>query len=162
MSSELDKALFDSDSAELSQGLRIDVAVATSSRYQIRLYLCLALIIAALAGFESLNLWQWPLLLVSALISWIAFRWRHQPLAHLTQPPLNRTEFADWGLLIETYRGEQLWRGQLIEAQDYSRAIILKFEINHPQSRLLNCVIYRDQVTPQGWHQLKVLAQVNR
>ena len=162
MSLELDKALVDRDSAAEPKGLRIDVAVATSSRYQKRLYLSLALIIAVLAGLGSLSFWQWLLFLVSALISWIAFRWRCQPLAHLTQPPLNRTEFADWDLLIETYRGAQLWRGELIMAQDYSSAIILQFEINHPQSRLLNCAIYRDQVTPQGWHQLRVLTQVNR
>lgn len=140
--------------------LRLDTVVAASSRYRRMIYIAIAICLGLLAYLANFNYWQFGLLMVSAILA-IAAAWLTKlPLVRLTQPALTRSVYQDWLLMMSTTRGEALWRADLLSVQEYGVVIVLKFAVAHPQRRMISRAIFRDQVTPQAWHQLKVLAQL--
>lgn len=140
--------------------LRLDADIQHPSWYKRRFYMIIGVSLVLLSYLAALSYWQYLIMAVSTLLALVGAAWTNQPLQHVTQPKLTRSLYSDWHLLIDAIHGPELWRGQLLSVQDYGWAVVLRFEITHPSRRTVSHAIYRDQVSPQAWHQLKVLGQV--
>ncbi|WP_131667777.1 hypothetical protein [Psychrobacter pygoscelis] len=140
--------------------LRLDAKIATRSSYRLFIYAIIAVWIALMAYLADLNYWQLALLLFSAIVSIVGAWLTQLPVVHISQPALTQSLFKDWQLMMSTSRGEALWRADLLSIQDYGPTVVLKFAVSHPQRRSISHALFRDQMTAQSWHQLKVIAQL--
>jgi len=144
-----------------TDSLRIDTAMRPSSRLRRLLYISLASALILLAWLASLALWQYVLILVIsvAVISYLALS--RPMLLHLTQPPINQRIDRNWQLLMRTGRGDELWQAGLAAVDPYPWLISFEFIIVEPYyRRALSVTIFRDQVSPEQWRELNILANV--
>jgi hypothetical protein len=81
-------------------------------------------------------------------------------LLHLTQPPINQRIDRNWQLLVRTGRGDELWQAGLAAVDPYPWIISFEFIIVEPYRRALSVTIFRDQVSPEQWRELNILANV--
>ena len=144
----------------LINALRIDTAIRTASRLRLLLYIGLASVMIILGWLASLALWQYVLILIvtTAVITYLALS---QPiLLYLSQPPLSQRVDRQWQLLIRTGRGDELWHANLNTVHRSRWALSFKFDIVEPYQRALLTTIFRDQVSPDQWRELSILANV--
>lgn len=143
-----------------AQALRIDAKVAPVSRYEFGLYALMIVGVAGLSVLARLPVWQYLLLLLVLALSVGLVYLSRIPLIHITQPKLSRHLYHGWQLLLQTSHQRQLWQANLLAAQDYGLAVMLKFAVMHPQQKVIYRMIYCDQVSTQAWHQLKILVNL--
>ncbi|MDE4455401.1 hypothetical protein [Psychrobacter sp. DAB_AL62B] len=140
--------------------LRIDTAIKAMSYLRMAFYSVLASAIIILAGLASLSLWQYVLMLIisAAVISYLALS---QPiLLHITQPPLDKSVYQNWQLLIRTGRGDALWQAELSTLNHYRWVICFDFIVIEPYQRRLSVAVFRDQVSAEQWRELTILANM--
>ena len=128
----------------LLSSLRIDAPIKPMSRIRLIFYLVLATALLTLAALASLALWQYVLILIvsAATVSYLALS--RPILLHLSQPPLNKSMYQHWQLLMRI--------------SSYSWVICFKFIVKEPYQRPLAVAIFRDQVGAEQWHKLSILA----
>src|SRR5699024_6526439 len=97
----------------LLSSLRIDAPIKPMSRIRLMFYLLLASALLILAALASLTLWQYVLILIvsAATVSYLALS--RPILLHLSQPPLNKSIYQHWQLLMRSSRGDNLWQAEL-------------------------------------------------
>lgn len=140
--------------------MRIDTAVQSSSRLRLLLYIALISLISSLAGLASLGLWHY-LLLVSVSVGVGAYLALSRPtLQHLSQPPISQRADKGWQLLMHTGRGEALWQAELLNVHSYFWLIHFDFLTIEPFKKSISMTTYRDQVSPEDWRELNILATV--
>ena len=138
--------------------LRIDAPIQPASYLRLLFYMLLASVMMILAGLASLALWQYVLIFVVtvAAISYLALS--RPILLHLSQPPLDKSIYQHWQLLMRSSRGDALWQAQLTAVSNYQWVICFSFMIKEPYQRPLSVVVFRDQVSAEHWRQLTILA----
>ena len=142
----------------LLSSLRIDAPIQPASRIRLMFYLLLASALLILAALASLALWQYVLILIvsAAALSYLALS--RPILLHLSQPPLNKSIYQHWQLLMRSSRGDNLWQAELVAVSSYSWVICFKFIVKEPYQRPVSVAIFRDQVSAEHWHELTILA----
>lgn len=138
--------------------LRIDTPIKPASYLRLLFYMLLASVMVILAGLASLALWQYVLIFVvsAAVVSYLALS--RPTLLHLSQPPLDKSVYQHWQLLIRTSHGDALWQAQLTAVSNYQWIICFSFIIKEPYQRPLSVAVFRDQVSAEHWRQLTILA----
>ena len=140
--------------------LRIDTAIKPISYLYLLFYIILASVIIVLAGLASLALWQYVLILIISATVIVYLALSRPILLHLSQPPLDKSLYQDWQLLIRTGRADALWQAQL-KAVTHSRWVVcFDFNIVEPYQRRFSVAIFRDQVNTDQWRELTVLANM--
>lgn len=140
--------------------LRIDTAIKPASYLRLLLYVGLASAMLVLAWLASLALWQYVLILTisATVISYLALS--RPILLHLSQPPLDQRLDKHWQLMIRTPRDDELWQAGLSAVQRYHWFISFDFVVVEPYRRAFSVIVFRDQVSPEQWRQLNILANV--
>ena len=138
--------------------LRIDAPIQPTSYLRLLFYMLLASVMVILAGLASLALWQYVLIFVvsAAVVSYLALS--RPILLHLSQPPLDKSVYQYWQLLMRTSHGDALWQAQLTAVINYQWVICFSFIIKEPYQRPLSVAVFRDQVSAEHWRQLTILA----
>ena len=138
--------------------LRIDTPIKPASYLRLLFYILLASVMVILAGLASLALWQYVLIFVVsvAVVSYLALS--RPILLHLSQPPLDKSIYQHWQLLMRSSRGDALRQAQLTAVSNYQWVICFSFMIKEPYQRPLSVVVFRDQVSAEHWRQLTILA----
>ena len=138
--------------------LRIDAPIKPASYLRMLFYIVLASVMVILAGLASLALWQYVLIFVvsAAVVSYLALS--RPILLHLSQPPLDKSIYQHWQLLMRSSRGDALWQAQLTAVSNYQWVICFSFMIKEPYQRPLSVAVFRDQVSAEHWRQLTILA----
>ena len=138
--------------------LRIDTPIKPASCLRLLFYMLLASVMVILAGLASLALWQYVLIFVVsvAVVSYLALS--RPILLHLSQPPLDKSIYQHWQLLMRSSRGDALWQAQLTAVSNYQCVICFSFMIKEPYLRPLSVAVFRDQVSAEHWRQLTILA----
>ena len=138
--------------------LRIDTPIKPASYLRLLFYMLLASVMVILAGLASLALWQYVLIFVvsAAVVSYLALS--RPTLLHLSQPPLDKSVYQHWQLLMRTSHGDALWQAQLTAVSNYQWIICFSFIIKEPYQRPLSVAVFRDQVSAEHWRQLTILA----
>ena len=138
--------------------LRIDTPIKPASCLRLLFYMLLASVMVILAGLASLALWQYVLIFVVsvAVVSYLALS--RPILLHLSQPPLDKSIYQHWQLLMRSSRGDALWQAQLTAVSNYQWVICFSFMIKEPYQRPLSVAVFRDQVSAEHWRQLTILA----
>lgn len=144
----------------LANSLRIDTAIQPASYLRLLLYSGLTAVTVVLAWLASLLLWQYVLILIVTAAVTIYLTLSRPILLHLSQPPLSQRIDQHWQLLLRTGRGDELWLAQLIAVSRYRWAISFEFNVIEPRLRSLSVTIFRDQVSPEQWRELNILARV--
>ncbi len=144
----------------LANSLRIDAAIQPTSYLRLLLYSGLTTVMVVLAWLASLLLWQYVLILIVTAAVTIYLTLSRPILLHLSQPPLSQRIDQHWQLLLRTGRGDELWLAQLIAVSRYRWAISFEFNVIEPRLRSLSVTIFRDQVSPEQWRELNILARV--
>ncbi|HCT74441.1 MULTISPECIES: hypothetical protein [Psychrobacter] len=139
----------------LANSLRIDTAIQPASYLRLLLYSGLTAVTVVLAWLASLLLWQYVLILIVTAAVTIYLTLSRPILLHLSQ----RID-QHWQLLLRTGRGDELWLAQLIAVSRYRWAISFEFNVIEPRLRSLSVTIFRDQVSPEQWRELNILARV--
>lgn len=142
----------------LLSSLRIDAPIQPASRIRLMFYLLLVSALLILAALASLALWQYVLILIvsAAALSYLALS--RPILLHLSQPPLNKSIYQHWQLLMRSSRGDNLWQAELVAVSSYSWVICFKFIVKEPYQRPLAVAVFRDQVSAEQWRKLSILA----
>ena len=138
--------------------LRIDAPIQPTSYLRLLFYVLLASVMMILVGLAFLALWQYVLIFVVtvAVVSYLALL--RPILLHLSQPPLDKSVYQHWQLLMRTSHGDALWQAQLTAVSNYQWIICFSFIIKEPYQRPLSVAVFRDQVSAEHWRQLTVLA----
>ena len=138
--------------------LRIDTPIKPASYLRLLVYILLESVMVILAGLASLGLWQYVLIFVVsvAVVSYLALS--RPILLHLSQPPLDKSVYQHWQLLMRTSHGDALWQAQLTAVSNYQWVICFSFIIKEPYQRPLSVAVFRDQVSAEHWRQLTILA----
>ena len=138
--------------------LRIDAPIQPTSYLRLLFYMLLASVMMILAGLAFLALWQYVLIFVVtvAVVSYLALS--RPILLHLSQPPLDKSVYQHWQLLMRTSHGDALWQAQLTAVSNYQWVICFSFIIKEPYQRPLSVAVFRDQVSAEHWRQLTILA----
>ena len=138
--------------------LRIDTPIKPASYLRLLVYILLESVMVILAGLASLGLWQYVLIFVVsvAVVSYLALS--RPILLHLSQPPLDKSVYRHWQLLMRSSRGDALWQAQLTAVSNYQWVICFSFIIKEPYQRPLSVAVFRDQVSAEHWRQLTILA----
>ncbi|WP_296245821.1 MULTISPECIES: hypothetical protein [unclassified Psychrobacter] len=138
--------------------LRIDTPINPESRIRLIFYMALATAMLVLAGLASLALWQYVLVLIIsvAVVSYLALS--RPILLHISQPPLDKSVYQRWQLLMRTSRGDTLWQSELEAVSNYHWVICFKFIIIEPYQRHLSVTVFRDQVSAEQWRKFTILA----
>ncbi|MGP5202653.1 hypothetical protein ACTXKB_07825 [Psychrobacter aquimaris] len=144
----------------LANSLRIDTAIQPASYLRLLLYSGLTAVMVVLAWLASLLLWQYVLILIVTAAVTIYLTLSRPILLHLSQPPLSQRIDQHWQILLRTGRGDELWLAQLIAVSRYRWAISFEFNVIEPRLRSLSVTIFRDQVSPEQWRELNILARV--
>ena len=140
--------------------LRIDTAIKPISYLYLIFYIALSSIVMVLAMLASLALWQYVVILLisAAVIGYLALS--RPILLHLSQPPLDKSVYQDWQLLIRTSRGDALWQAKLNTVSQSHWVICFDFNIVEPYQRRFSVAIFRDQVNTEQWRELIILANM--
>ncbi|AAZ19583.1 hypothetical protein Psyc_1735 [Psychrobacter arcticus 273-4] len=140
--------------------LRIDTAIKPISYLYLLFSIAIASILIVLAALASLALWQYILILIisAVVIGYLALS--RPILLHLSQPPLDKSLYQDWQLLIRTSRGDALWQAKLNTVSQSRWVICFDFNIIEPYQRRFSVAIFRDQVSPEQWRELTILANM--
>jgi len=140
--------------------LRIDTAIKPISYLYLIFYIALFSIVMVLGALASLALWQYVVILLisAAVIGYLALS--RPILLHLSQPPLDKSVYQDWQLLIRTNRGDALWQAKLNTVSHSHWVICFGFSIIEPYKRRFSVAIFRDQVDPEQWRELTILANM--
>ena len=140
--------------------LRIDTAIKPISYLYLLFYMALSSIVMVLAALASLALWQYVVILLisAAVIGYLALS--RPILLHLSQPPLDKSVYQDWQLLIRTNRGDALWQAKLNTVSQSHWVICFDFNIVEPYQRRFSVAIFRDQVSPEQWRELTILSNM--
>ena len=138
--------------------LRIDTPIKPASCLRLLFYMLLASVMVILAGLASLALWQYVLIFVVsvAVVSYLALS--RPMLLHLSQPPLDKSVYQHWQLLMRSGRGDALWQAQLTTVTSYQWVICLSFIVIEPYQRHLSVTVFQDQVSTEHWRELTILA----
>ena len=138
--------------------LRINAPIQPTSYLRLLFYMLLASVMMILAGLASLAFWQYVLIFVVtvAVVSYLALS--RPILLHLSQPPLDKSVYQQWQLLMRTSHGDALWQAQLTAVSNYQWVICFSFIIKEPYQRPLSVAVFRDQVSAEHWRQLTILA----
>ena len=138
--------------------LRIDAPIQPTSYLRLLFYVLLASVMMILVGLAFLALWQYVLIFVVtvAVVSYLALS--RPILLHLSQPPLDKSVYQHWQLLMRTSHGDALWQAQLTAVSNYQWVICFSFIIKEPYQRPLSVVVFQDQVSAEHWRQLTILA----
>ena len=138
--------------------LRIDAPIQPTSYLRLLFYMLLASVMMILARLAFLALWQYVLIFVVtvAVVSYLALS--RPILLHLSQPPLDKSVYQHWQLLMRTSHGDALWQAQLTAVSNYQWVICFSFIIKEPYQRPLSVAVFRDQVSAEHWRQLTILA----
>ena len=138
--------------------LRIDAPIQPTSYLRLLFYVLLASVMMILVGLAFLALWQYVLIFVVtvAVVSYLALL--RPILLHLSQPPLDKSVYQHWQLLMRTSHGDALWQAQLTAVSNYQWVICFSFIIKEPYQRPLSVAVFRDQVSAEHWRQLTILA----
>lgn len=144
----------------LANSLRIDTAIWPASYLRLLLYSGLTAVMVVLAWLASLLLWQYVLILIVTAAVIIYLTLSRPILLHLSQPPLSHRIDQHWQLLLRTGRDDELWQAQLIAVSGYRWAISFEFNVVEPYQRSLSVTIFRDQVSPEQWRELNILARL--
>ena len=138
--------------------LRIDTPIKPASYLRLLFYMLLASVMIILAGLAFLALWQYVLifLVTVAVVSYLALS--RPILLHLSQPPLDKSVYQHWQLIMRTSHGDALWQAQLTAVINYQWVICFSFIIKEPYQRPLSVAVFRDQVSAEHWRQLTILA----
>lgn len=138
--------------------LRIDAPIQSTSYLRLLFYMLLASVMMILTGLASLALWQYVLIFVVtvAVVSYLALS--RPILLHLSQPPLDKSIYQQWQLLMRTSHSDALWQAQLTAVGNYQWVICFSFIIKEPCQRPLSVAVFRDQVSAEHWRQLTILA----
>ena len=145
----------------LSTSLRIDTAVHPTSHLRLLMYSALASMLIILAWLASLVLWQYVLIFTVAVAVTSYLALSRPILLHLSQPPLSHRVDRHWQLLMRTGRGDELWQAQLLTVHRYQWVITIEFLLEEPYQRPLSVTVFRDQVSPNQWRELSILATVS-
>ena len=138
--------------------LRIDTPIKPTSSLRLIFYMALASAMLTLAGLASLALWQYVLILIVS-VAVVSYLTLSRPiLLHLSQPPLGKSVYQHWQLLMRTSRGDTLWQSELVAVSSCHWVIDFKFIILEPYQRHLSVAIFRDQVSAEQWRGLTILA----
>ena len=137
--------------------LRIDTPIKPASYLRMLFYIVLASVMVILAGLASLALWQYVLIFVvsAAVVSYLALS--RPILLHLSQPPLDKSVYQYWQLLMRTSRGDTLWQAELAAVSSYQWVMCFQFIIKEPYQRHLSVTVFRDQVSTEHWRELMIL-----
>lgn len=140
--------------------LRIDTAIKPISYLYLIFYIALSSIVMVLAMLASLALWQYVVILLisAAVIGYLALS--RPILLHLSQPPLDKSVYQDWQLLIRTSRRDALWQAKLNTVSQSHWVICFDFNIIEPYQRRFSVAIFRDQVSPEQWRELTILSNM--
>ena len=138
--------------------LRIDAPIQPASCLRLLFYMLLASVMVILTGLASLALWQYVLIFVVsvAIVSYLALS--RPILLHLSQPPLDKSVYQHWQLLMRSSRGDAIWQAELTAVSNYPWLICLCFIIIESYQRHLSVTVFRDQVSAEHWHELTILA----
>ena len=138
--------------------LRIDAPIQPTSYLRLLFYVLLASVMMILVGLAFLALWQYVLIFVVtvAVVSYLALS--RPILLHLSQPPLDKSVYQHWQLLMRTSHGDALWQAQLTAVSNYQWVICFSFIIKEPYQRPLSVAVFQDQVSAEHWRQLTILA----
>ena len=137
--------------------LRIDAPIQPASCLRLLFYMLLASVMVILTGLASLALWQYVLIfVVSVVVSYLALS--RPILMHLSQPPLDKSVYQHWQLLMRSSRGDALCQAELTAVSSYPWVICLSFIIIEPYQRHLSVTVFRDQVSSEHWRELTILA----
>ena len=137
--------------------LRIDAPIQPASCLRLLFYMLLASVMVILTGLASLALWQYVLIfVVSVVVSYLALS--RPILMHLSQPPLDKSVYQHWQLLMRSSRGDALCQAELTAVSNYPWVICLSFIIIEPYQRHLSVTVFRDQVSSEHWRELTILA----
>lgn len=138
--------------------LRIDAPIKPASYLRMLFYMLLASVMVILAGLASLALWQYVLIFVvsAAVVSYLALS--RPILLHLSQPPLDKSVYQHWQLLMRSSRGDALWQAELAAVSSYQWVMCFQFIIKEPYQRHLSVTVFRDQVSTEHWRELMILA----
>lgn len=140
--------------------LRIDAPIKPTSHLRLLLYIGLTLALIVLAWQAPLRLWQYVMIMIvyAAVVCSVALL---QPiLLHLSQPPLSQPVDKGWQLLMRTARGDALWQAKLLKVHRYQLLIHFEFMVLEPYQKPLSVSVFRDQMSPEQWRELNVLATV--
>lgn len=140
--------------------LRIDTAIKPISYLYLIFYIALFSIVMVLGALASLALWQYVVILLisAAVIGYLALS--RPILLHLSQPPLDKSVYQDWQLLIRTSRRDALWQAKLNTVSQSHWVICFDFNIIEPYQRRFSVAIFRDQVSPEQWRELTILSNM--
>lgn len=144
----------------LATPLRIDTAIRPTSHLRFFLYMSLTAVLVLLAWLAPLVLWQYVFVLVVAATVVIYLTMSRPIVLHLSQPPLSQRMDRGWQLLLRSGRGDELWQAQLNAVHRYQWLIVFEFMITEPYHRALTVSVFRDQVSPEQWRELNILANV--
>jgi hypothetical protein len=137
--------------------LRIDAPIQPASCLRLLFYMLLASVMVILTGLASLALWQYVLIfVVSVVVSYLALS--RPILMHLSQPPLDKSVYQHWQLLMRSSRGDALCQAELTAVSSYPWVICLSFIVIEPYQRHLTVTVFRDQVSAEHWRELTILA----
>src|SRR5690606_27647277 len=136
----------------------IDAPIQPVSRISLMFYRALASTLLTLAALATLALWQYVLILIVCAATLSYFALSRPILLHLSQPPLNKSIYQHWQLLMRSSRGDSLWQAELVAVGSYSWVICFKFIIKEPYQRPVSVAIFRDQVSAEQWRKLSILA----
>ena len=138
--------------------LRIDAPIQPTTYLRLLFYMLLACVMVILAGLASLALWQYVLIFVVTVAAASYLALSRPILLHLSQPPLDKSVYQHWQLLMRTSHGDALWQAQLTAVSNYQWVICFSFIIKEPYQRPLSVAVFRDQVSAEHWRQLTILA----
>ena len=140
--------------------LRIDTAIKAMSYWRMIFYSVLASVMITLAALASLSLWQYVFILIisAAIIIYLALS--RPILLHISQPPLDKSIYRNWQLLVRIGLGDALWQAELNTLAHYRWVICFDFIIIEPYRRRLSVAVFRDQVSAEQWRELTILANM--
>lgn len=141
--------------------LRIDTTIQPTSFLRLLLYVGLTIAMVVLAWLASLALWQYVLILTVTAVVSVYLTLSRPILLHLSQPPLSQRIDENWQLLMRTGRGDELWQAQLHRVHHYKWVMTFELVVIEPYQRSLSVTIFRDQVNPEQWRELNILANVS-
>lgn len=145
----------------LATPLRIDTAIQPTSYLRVLLYVGLSAVMVMLAWLTALALWQYVFISIVAAAVSIYLILSRPVLLNLSQPPLSQRLDRQWQLLMRTGRGDELWLAQLKAVHRYQWLMSFEFIVIEPYQRSLSVTVFRDQVNPEQWRKLNILANVS-
>lgn len=132
----------------------IDVEVL-SSRCVLYYQFALLFLLVAMGFGMAYALWQWLLLMVVALVIWLALKFLY--------PKTLKNLVIDKDLqvhcLVATNLGEQIWQGYLMQCQCTRHYVVFVVDTHEPMRQRVRFCIFYDQVTPDDFRKMRVLVR---